>query len=238
MNGAAETVVDGVHRYPANGIKVIIVGAGNGGLNAALECWRKGCDVVVLERAKEISPIGMSSLPHEPFQIFLIPTPGDFFTITPSALVTMKHYPNFLKKYHANVHNCSIHVYTPSGHAMKSTMPERKREGILHACPEIDVSFLNRRPEYAAWQLDQVRALGIPVHFSTKCIDVTEVEDKVIVHTEKGDFEVDVCVAADGIGSKVPWPIPGGFVDVKDSGCAVARVAFPRGVIKKGSPAE
>lgn len=58
INGRSETVVDGVHRYPANGIKVVIVGGGNGGLNAALECWRKGCDVVVLERASELSPIG------------------------------------------------------------------------------------------------------------------------------------------------------------------------------------
>lgn len=53
-----ETIVDGVHRQPENGIKVVIIGAGVGGLQAALECWRKGCDVVVLEKAEKLSPIG------------------------------------------------------------------------------------------------------------------------------------------------------------------------------------
>ena len=50
--------VDGVNRHPENGIRVIIIGAGIGGLQAALECWRKGCEVVVLEKAQEQSPLG------------------------------------------------------------------------------------------------------------------------------------------------------------------------------------
>ncbi len=53
-----ETVVDGVHRLPENGITIVIIGAGNAGLQAALECWRKGCDVVVLERAERMSGLG------------------------------------------------------------------------------------------------------------------------------------------------------------------------------------
>lgn len=127
---------------------------------------------------------------------------------------------------------------TPSGHVVASIKPEWKREGIVNASPEVDVSFLNRRPEYAAWQLEQVQALGIPVHFSTQAQNVTETDDRVIIHTDKGDFEGDVCVAADGIGSRVPWPVPGGLAAVKDSGYAVARVAFPRDTIREGSPAE
>ena len=54
-----EAIVDGVRRYPANGVRIIVVGAGNGGLQAALECWRKGCEIEVLERAAKISAIGM-----------------------------------------------------------------------------------------------------------------------------------------------------------------------------------
>lgn len=38
-------------RHPETGISVLIVGAGMGGLMAALECWRKGHTVVgILER--------------------------------------------------------------------------------------------------------------------------------------------------------------------------------------------
>lgn len=52
------TTVDNVHRDKRLDIKVIVVGAGVGGLLTALECWRKGGEVVVLERASAISPIG------------------------------------------------------------------------------------------------------------------------------------------------------------------------------------
>ncbi|KAJ5300031.1 hypothetical protein N7476_011588 [Penicillium atrosanguineum] len=57
-NNVPFTEVDGVRKFPANGVKTIIVGAGVGGLGAALECWRKRCDVVVLERAYKLSPLG------------------------------------------------------------------------------------------------------------------------------------------------------------------------------------
>ncbi|KAF6783352.1 salicylate hydroxylase, partial [Colletotrichum sojae] len=39
-------------------MKVIIVGAGMGGLACAIACRREGLDVVVLERASRIVPIG------------------------------------------------------------------------------------------------------------------------------------------------------------------------------------
>jgi NADPH-dependent 2,4-dienoyl-CoA reductase/sulfur reductase-like enzyme len=55
-----ESSVDGVQRFPDNGINAVIIGGGVGGLQAALECWRKGCDVIVLEQAKKLSPLGMS----------------------------------------------------------------------------------------------------------------------------------------------------------------------------------
>ena len=40
------------------GIKVIIVGAGFGGLTAAIECHLQGHDVVVLEAVRELKPYG------------------------------------------------------------------------------------------------------------------------------------------------------------------------------------
>lgn len=38
-------------RYPETGISVLIVGSGIGGLMTALECWRKGLSVKILERS-------------------------------------------------------------------------------------------------------------------------------------------------------------------------------------------
>lgn len=57
-----QTIVDGVVRRPDNGIKVIIIGAGVAGLQTALECWRNGCDVTVIERAEDMSSVGRTTL--------------------------------------------------------------------------------------------------------------------------------------------------------------------------------
>lgn len=56
----ASTIVDGVHRLPENDVKVVVIGAGISGLQAALETWRSGCNVVVIEKSKHLSPLGES----------------------------------------------------------------------------------------------------------------------------------------------------------------------------------
>ncbi|KAK4937415.1 hypothetical protein LTR10_021952 [Elasticomyces elasticus] len=45
-------------KLPPSGIKVIIVGAGFGGLCAAIECNRKGHEVILLEKVKQLKPLG------------------------------------------------------------------------------------------------------------------------------------------------------------------------------------
>ena len=58
-DGPSKTVVvDHVLRYPPSGLRVLIVGAGPGGLLAALECWRKGHDVEIIEKASHLTSIG------------------------------------------------------------------------------------------------------------------------------------------------------------------------------------
>lgn len=43
-------------------MKVIIVGAGLGGLTCAIACRRENIQVVVLERSAEISPVGLQCI--------------------------------------------------------------------------------------------------------------------------------------------------------------------------------
>lgn len=45
-------------KRPPTGIKVVIVGAGFGGLCAAIECDRKGHSVTLLEKVQEMKPLG------------------------------------------------------------------------------------------------------------------------------------------------------------------------------------
>ena len=46
------------HQGPKSGINVIIVGAGFGGLCAAIECHRQGHDVEIFESLKELKVLG------------------------------------------------------------------------------------------------------------------------------------------------------------------------------------
>lgn len=47
-------------RAPRNGITVVVAGAGIAGMAAALELWRKGMDVQILERTQKFSIAGAS----------------------------------------------------------------------------------------------------------------------------------------------------------------------------------
>lgn len=140
--------------------------------------------------------------------------------------------------YHQCVYDCSIHVYTPSGIPVYSTSPEWNRPGVTHAAPDVNISFLKRRPVYAQMQLDQVNRLEIPVYWGAKVVSVSEQDDSVTVKTALGqEFTCDVCIGANGIGSVIPGFNTGPEIAVQDSGYAAARVAFPRSNIKDGSPA-
>lgn len=48
----ATSMASNPKRYPETVISVLIVGSGIGGLMTALECWRKGLSVEILERSE------------------------------------------------------------------------------------------------------------------------------------------------------------------------------------------
>lgn len=47
-----------IPEYPPTGLEVIVIGAGFGGLTAAIECARKGHKVQILERSPKWSQLG------------------------------------------------------------------------------------------------------------------------------------------------------------------------------------
>ena len=140
--------------------------------------------------------------------------------------------------YHRCIYECSTSVYTPSGVRIHSQMPEWTRPGVISAAPDVNISFLKRRPVYAQMQLDQAKRLDIPIHWGVNVVSVQESDNGVKVTTASGkDFTGDLCIGANGIGSPVPGFNAGPEIAVQDSGYAVARVAYPRSAIKDGSPA-
>lgn len=140
--------------------------------------------------------------------------------------------------YHECIYDCTTHVYTPSGQEIYSTVPEWNRSSTPHSAPDVNISFIKRRPVYAQMQLEQAKRLDIPILFKDGVVSVSENESFVIVKTESGkEYTCDVCVGADGIGSKIPGFTTGPEITVQDSGYAVSRLAFPRSSIRDDSPA-
>ncbi|WYZ36147.1 hypothetical protein EsH8_XI_000030 [Colletotrichum jinshuiense] len=94
------TTLDGVVRSPQTGIQIVIVGAGIVGLMTALECWRKGNDVIVLEKAEQLSAI------------------GDVIVVGPSAWATLHNYPSMAKDYDNLKHDVLFNFYSQDGELM------------------------------------------------------------------------------------------------------------------------
>ncbi|KAI1475009.1 hypothetical protein K445DRAFT_321711 [Daldinia sp. EC12] len=206
-------IVDGVLRYPSTGSKVLIVGAGVAGMMAALECWRKGIDVELIEKAATNAPF------------------GDGVLIGPSAFTTLHHYPSMLKEYD----EISQDVYmTFAGRDGTPIMPpqelEWNREGaaVTGAYP-LRVKSLLGRPELAELLLSQCKRLGIPITYG---ITIEKYEEDIVkknatATTPDGRrFTADVVIAADGLGTKSHALTLGHPVRAFKTGYVVYRVMY------------
>lgn len=163
---------------------------------------------------------------------------GDFFTIPPSGLSTLKYYPRMHADYHQDVYDCSISIWNAKGHCVYKTKPDWVEHQAESAAPDVKISFIKRRPVFTKMLYDQCKRLGIPVVFSQDAKHLDETEDNVTITVADGtQYHGHVCIAADGVASHLTKSISGVETPVRDSGYAAARVAFPRGHIKPGSPA-
>ncbi|KAI5922880.1 FAD/NAD(P)-binding domain-containing protein [Camillea tinctor] len=215
----SSTLVDGVLRYPPTGIKVLIVGAGVAGMFAALECWRKGNDVEIIEKASKFSAA------------------GDIVLIGPSAWPTLHKYPSMLKEYLEVGQLPDQTFYT--FHGTKTAGPavsEWDRPNTAnHAAYPLEVRGLMGRNEVCAMLLHQCERLSIPITWG---VDIVDYEDHPAAEYPKAiavDGKVysgDVILAADGIGTKSHKITLGRPVEAKDTGYTCYRVMFPASKLK------
>ncbi|KAI1353609.1 FAD/NAD(P)-binding domain-containing protein [Xylaria sp. FL0043] len=215
-------VVDGVHRRPRTGIKVIVSGAGVGGMFAALECWRKGNDVEILEQSSALSTL------------------GDFFSLGPSALSTLHYYPKMLAEYNATAWNSPLWWCDPTGKKLVSELIEWNRpDAAPHAAKDVPiVGFIELRPQIMRMLEGQIKRLGIPIFYGRKTVSYEEdiPSGKASALTASGEvFIGDVVVAAEGIGTKSHKIVTGSPVPFVPSGYAIIRGAFSPSFIAPNS---
>ncbi|KAF2173599.1 hypothetical protein M409DRAFT_15878 [Zasmidium cellare ATCC 36951] len=200
-----------VQRDPPTGISVLISGAGVGGLTSALEFWRKGCDVRVLERAKE-------SL-----------TTGDTFQIGPSVRHMFKHYPELQRRHDEVDYNPLFCKSKHTGERMMKPVPFASittpdKNGYRPS------SSTHSRPKFHKILLEQMERLGIEIEFGKEVVDYYEGVKSAkagVVLKDGSKEEADLVIAADGLRGKSWSLVAGEPVPVRSSGSAVFRAAYP-----------
>lgn len=239
-------------RSPPSGISVLIVGAGPAGVYAALECWRKGHDVRIVERHPSASTEGQLLLPHTIPQS--LPRPysqenaGDSFTITPQVIEHIRAYwPDMAEENDRIAEDPWVSYHRITGERVAG--PEsfafgmKKKAGLAEGenKSKDGINYPSRmhrhnRPQFLKMLISQLQRLGIEIEYGLRAVDYYEEDEddkkKAGVVFEDGrKLEADVVVAADGIGTKSHKLINGRDIRAWSSGWASARAAFPVEVI-------
>ncbi|KAI1266910.1 hypothetical protein F5Y18DRAFT_351959 [Xylariaceae sp. FL1019] len=193
---------------PPTGIKVIVVGAGFGGLGAAIECHRQGHEVEMFEAFPELKPLGDI--------ISFMPNAGRIFNRWSDGEIVRRLRPLSidLRKYGFNIHKYDtgeIMINQPTPEFDAKAPNFNGHRGELH-----EVVFKYARDE-----------LGIPIHLGQKIGSYFEDENEAGVVLENGDkITADVVVAADGVRSRARKIVLGYEDKPKSSGYAVWRAWF------------
>ncbi|CAG8978613.1 hypothetical protein HYALB_00012735 [Hymenoscyphus albidus] len=189
-------------REPPTGIKVVIVGTGFAGLSAALECYRKGHSVQVLESFTERKVL------------------GDVISFGPNASHIFSAWPDFtsrLSKFCHSTNEIIIKNYLGETLLNQSWAEEEKTYGI---------NYNGHRGEIHSALFDYAKEVGIDIRLGHKVTDYFENDDEagVVVNGEK--FVGDVVLAADGVRSTGRTIVLGYEDKPKSSGYAVYRAWF------------
>ncbi|KAJ9602803.1 hypothetical protein H2200_012583 [Cladophialophora chaetospira] len=169
-------------RLKAQPFTIVVVGAGLGGLAAAISCLRGGCEVIVLEQAPAISPIG-AGIQIPPNAARVVQHFGLEQKIRDAGAIQVK--ANHLKRYKDGKILCS----RIGGEKMI-----RDFNGPW---------FVVHRADYHRVLLDEVVRLGGQIRLNAKVVDIkSSGEPHALLET--GEIvRADVIVGADGLWSAI-----------------------------------
>lgn len=193
-----------MERQPGSGIDVLVAGAGLGGMFAAIELYRQGHNVRIIEAKPEIEGL------------------GDFVGIAPSATRQFKKWPGMAETYRNIIYRPSLALYKHDGELIGG--PFSIKEGIDHIPTPVS------RPKLIDSLFAYVCSLGIPIAFGKRIVDYYEdlSRKKAGAITDEGEhIEADLVIAADGVGSMSWKSVSGESTKPKSSGFSVYRVAYP-----------
>ncbi|EPQ55308.1 monooxygenase [Gloeophyllum trabeum ATCC 11539] len=190
-------------RAPSTGIKVIIVGAGFAGLTAAIECYRKGHDVVILESFPELKPLGDI--------ISFGPNAGRIAARWGNGSVVEEIFPLVIR-------NKELRFYKYDGEFITAQqVPPQNPEA----------PFLNgHRGEIHEVFFNHAKKIGIDIRLGCRVLEYLEERGRAGVRVNGETIWGDVVVGADGVRSKARELVLGYYDKPKSSGYAIYRAWF------------
>ncbi|KAG5986887.1 hypothetical protein E4U54_005235 [Claviceps lovelessii] len=202
-------------RGPETQLNVLIVGAGPSGLMTALECWRKGHNVVgILERSD--GPVYT----------------GDIIVIGPSALGAFRHWPDMCAELEESKIDSTMYYRKHSGELILGPTSLGHNDPDYAAAWE-SVPFAaphQIRKKFYRMLLRQVAKVGLKVDYGQRIERYFEDEEARVggVITDQGVVRVaDLVVAADANKTRSEVLIAGAHTPGRSSGMSVYRTAFP-----------
>ncbi|PHH89549.1 hypothetical protein CDD83_5808 [Cordyceps sp. RAO-2017] len=172
-------------------IKVLIVGAGFGGLMAALECWRKGHDVVgILDRNEGPN------------------YSGDLIIIQPSALEVMRHWPQMRRELEEDLVEAGTYYYRHDGELIYGpakpgfNAPEHLAERAERPRGFPPVGAVQIRKKFYRMLLRQVARLGFRVDYGRRVDAYFEAEAAGLA----GVVLTDGAIRTADVGKSPPRP--------------------------------
>ena len=189
-------------RLPSSGIKIIIVGAGFAGLCAAIECDRKGHNVVLLEKVKNLKPL------------------GDIISFSSNS-------GRIFERWEGVVEQLDPIIHRSSGLNFHSWEGEFMTRQVWDVEEKYGRRINGHRAEIHAAVLQHALARGIDVRLGQNVTDYFETDDEAGVVSNGERLTADCVFGAEGVKSR-GRKIVLGFEDrPKASGYAVWRAWFP-----------
>ncbi|KAK8129771.1 FAD/NAD(P)-binding domain-containing protein [Apiospora kogelbergensis] len=211
-------------RCPPSGISILIVGAGPAGLFAALECWRKGHDVRVIERSSEPT------------------TAGDHFSIAPQiARHINTRWPGLAQQNEAIADDPWLSIHRITGEVIKGPGPLswKDEDDIGDYDPLLPTRFYrHHRAKFLRMLMVAVRGAGINITYGQRVVDYHEDAARQVAGVRLVDesgggsvgattMEADLVIAADGVGTKSHGAVNGHDIRAESSGYSLYRTCFP-----------
>ncbi|KAG4412371.1 hypothetical protein IFR04_014491 [Cadophora malorum] len=192
---------------PATGINVVVVGAGFGGLVAAIECHRQGHSVSIYESFPALKVLGdIISFGPNAGRIFHRWENGKIAAKMRTLSIDLRAYGFKIHKYDTG--EVVSHQKTPEGDP---------------AAP----NFNGHRGELHQVVFEYAESLGIPIHLGSRVVQYFEDEEKAGIELESGEKVTgDVVIGSDGVRSKARTLVLGYEDKPKSSGYAVFRAWF------------